>query len=42
VYGELSPQILLEKAKCRNKTCTPDIPFPPAELIKIEAIRKLR
>jgi hypothetical protein len=42
VLGELSPQIGIERAKCRNKFCTPDIQFPPADLIKIEGLRKLK
>jgi hypothetical protein len=42
VYGELSPEIQIEKAKCRDKNCTPDIHFPPADLIKIEGFRRLK
>ena len=42
VYGELSPEIGLEKTRCRGKACNPDIHFPPADLIKIEGFRKLK
>lgn len=42
LYGELSSQIGLEKAKYRDRICTPDIQFPPADLINIEGFRKVK
>jgi hypothetical protein len=42
IYGELSPEVGIEQVKCKDHVCTPDIQFPPADLINIHGVRELR
>jgi len=42
VYGELSPEIGIEQVRCKDHNCTPDIQFPPADLIRIRGFRNIK
>lgn len=42
IYGELSPEIGIEQVRCKDHVCTPDIQFPPADLIKIQGFREVK
>ncbi|PWU05190.1 MAG: hypothetical protein C5B51_15275 [Terriglobia bacterium] len=42
ISAELSPEIGIEQVKCKDRTCTPAIQFPPADLINIHGFRELK
>lgn len=42
IYGELSAEIGIEQVRCKDHICTPDIQFPPADLLNIRGFREIK